>query len=204
MTDARAELTQMVRALTVALDEHEIDDATLAVLTEDTRALIERIEGSTADRFYDISDEDESAQRRLVHYRDHSLYAGRHNPLAPPMVFSLGQRPDGSEELIGEVTLDRRYEGPPHMVHGGYVAGLFDEMFGGSLRFVDDFFGVTGRLTVRYRKPTPIGAPIRFTAWIESVKGRRLQARAELHAADTLCADAAALFIGVPAGSVAR
>ena len=89
-------------------------------------------------------------------------------------------------------------------MHGGYVAGLFDEMFGGSLRFVDDFFGVTGRLTVRYRKPTPIGRPLRLTAWIDTVKGRRLEARAELHAGETLCADAAALFIRVPVGSVAR
>jgi hypothetical protein len=186
------------------LNNSAIDEDTARRLTAETEALIAGIDGDPADRFYDLEDLSEVSDRRRVHYRDHSLYAGRHNPLAAPMVFSVEQRSDGSDVLIGEVTLDRRYEGPPRCVHGGYVAGLFDEMFGGSLRFVEDFFGVTGRLTVKYRKPTPIGQPLRFSAWIETVKGRRLESRAELHSGETLCAEAGALFIRVPAGSVAR
>ncbi|MCH7790409.1 MAG: hypothetical protein IH940_13365, partial [Acidobacteria bacterium] len=79
MTDERAELTQALREFMVALDRHDVDDVTLAQLTIDTRSLIERVGGAAADRFYDVDDESEATQRRLVHYRDYSLYAGRHN-----------------------------------------------------------------------------------------------------------------------------
>ncbi len=203
-SDPRAELIESLRALMAKLDRHDIDRETLCALADQVDAVRDSVDGPPRPRFYDLADAELSARLRAVHHRDHSLFAGSHNPLAPPMRFSIDRLDDDREMLVGEVTLDRRYEGPPRAVHGGYVAALFDEMLGGTMRFADGFFGVTGRLTIRYRKPTPIDTPLRFTAWVELVRGRRCEARAELHVDDTRHAEATGLFVKVPPGSVAR
>ena len=98
--------------------------------------------------------------------------------------------------LVGRVTLNRAYAGPPHGVHGGIVAALFDEMLGGAQGLAPPP-GVTALLEVRYRQLTPVDTPLVFEAWIEDERGRRIVARATCHAGDTLTADAKGTFIRV-------
>ena len=65
----------------------------------------------------------------------------------------------------------RPYEGPPGHVHGGFVAAAFDEVLG----FVQSTTGqpgMTGTLTIRYRKPTPLDTDLRFEATVQRVEGR--------------------------------
>ena len=50
---------------------------------------------------------------------------GRYSPLSPPIEIEVV---DG--EIHGRGTLGAAYEGPPGCVHGGIIAGLFDEMLG--------------------------------------------------------------------------
>ena len=47
-----------------------------------------------------------------------------------------------------------RYEGPPGYVHGGCVALAFDELLG-MVNVLNGLGGLTGKLTVRYRRPDP-------------------------------------------------
>ena len=56
---------------------------------------------------------------------EHSPFIGRANPLAPPIRL---QEVDG--HLEGQVRFGSAYEGPPGCVHGGYIAGAFDELLG--------------------------------------------------------------------------
>ncbi|HAP77282.1 MAG TPA: hypothetical protein DCR14_14505 [Acidimicrobiaceae bacterium] len=124
---------------------------------------------------------------------DHSPLVGPLNPLAPPMVFTN----DGTE-VTGRVTFGGAYEGPPGCVHGGYIAAAFDEVLGFA-QGMSGAPGMTGRLSISYRSPTPLHQALEFRGDVERIDGRKIFTRGELRvAADgRLCAEAEGLFISV-------
>ena len=122
---------------------------------------------------------------------DHSPMLGRANPLAPPIHLWL----DG-DRIRGTVTFGSAYEGPPGCVHGGYIAAAFDEALG-STQSLSGAPGMTGRLTVHYRSPTPLQTELRFEGWIDRVEGRKIFTLGELRASEVLCAEAEGLFISM-------
>lgn len=124
---------------------------------------------------------------------DHSPMLGQANPLAPPVKLWLE-----GDHIRGTATFGAAYEGPPGCVHGGYIAAAFDEVLG-STQSLAGSPGMTGRLTVHYRKPTPLGAELQFVGRLERVDGRKIFTRGELHAGDVLCAEAEGLFISIDA-----
>jgi acyl-coenzyme A thioesterase PaaI-like protein len=129
---------------------------------------------------------------------DHSPMLGRANPLAPPIRLWLED-----ERMVGEATFGAAYEGPPGCVHGGYIAAAFDEVLG-STQSLSGSPGMTGRLTVHYRSPTPLETELRFVGWLESVEGRKILTKGELWAGDRLCAEAEGLFISIQVGKFAE
>lgn len=122
---------------------------------------------------------------------DHSPMLGRANPLAPPIQLWLE---DG--RILGQATFGAAYEGPPGCVHGGFIAAAFDEVLG-STQSLSGAPGMTGRLTVHYRSPTPLHTEVRFEGTLERVDGRKIHTSGRLWAGDVLCADAEALFISI-------
>ncbi|MEM7409566.1 MAG: PaaI family thioesterase [Myxococcota bacterium] len=123
---------------------------------------------------------------------DRSPMIGLANPLAPPV--RLGRTGDTTAE--GRVTFGSAYEGPPGHVHGGYVAAAFDEVLG----FVQSLSGrpgMTGTLTVRYRKPTPLHTELRFEAEYLRAEGRKLFTEARVLADGVLCAEAEGIFVSM-------
>ncbi len=151
-------------------------------------------------RWYEVPDADldDAARSRLrQEHRDHSLYRGGRNPLAVPMEVSRGTDGDGREVVVGLVRADRGREGPPGRVHGGFVAGLFDDVLSGVAGLAGASPAVTARLGIRYRRPTPIDADLRFEARVERHSGRRLVARATCVADGRVTAEAEALFVTV-------
>jgi len=124
---------------------------------------------------------------------DHSPMLGMANPLAPPIELWLGE--DG-EHMVGRATFGAAYEGPPGCVHGGYVAAAFDEVLG-STQSLSGTPGMTGRLTVHYRAPTPLHTELRFEGRIDQVDGRKIHTVGTLRAGGLLCAEAEALFISM-------
>jgi len=122
---------------------------------------------------------------------DHSPVLGRANALAPPVELWLE-----GEELLGKVTFGAAYEGPPGCVHGGFIAAAFDEVLG-SAQSLSGKPGMTGRLTIHYRSPTPLHQELRFTARLESVRGRKILTKGELWAGDVLCAEGEGLFVSI-------
>jgi acyl-coenzyme A thioesterase PaaI-like protein len=128
---------------------------------------------------------------------DHSPMLGPANPLAPPIELWLE---DG--KIAGRVTFGAAYEGPPGCVHGGYVAAAFDEVLG-STQSLSGAPGMTGRLTVHYRSPTPLHTELRFEGVLDRVSGRKIHTSGRLWAGDTLCADAEGLFITIDFGKFA-
>ena len=128
---------------------------------------------------------------------DHSPMLGRANPLAPPIELWLEE-----DHIVGRATFGAAYEGPPGCVHGGYVAAAFDEVLG-STQSLSGSPGMTGRLTVNYRKPTPLETELRFVGRLERVDGRKIFTTGELWAGAVLCAEAEGLFISIEFGKFA-
>lgn len=122
---------------------------------------------------------------------DNSPLLGRANPLAPP----LRLRVEG-DRVVGSARFGSAYEGPPGCVHGGFVAAAFDELLGYA-QTLGGHPGMTGRLIVHYRSPTPLRTELRLEGAIEHVDGRKTTCRGTIHAGDRLCAEAEGLFIAM-------
>jgi acyl-CoA thioesterase FadM len=73
---------------------------------------------------------------------------------------------------------------------------VFDQLFG-YLQVKRNVGSLTGELTVRYRRPTPLLEELRLEARLLSVEGRRSVVTAKLFAAGQLTAEADAIFIAV-------
>jgi acyl-coenzyme A thioesterase PaaI-like protein len=122
---------------------------------------------------------------------DYSPVAGPANPVAPPLEIDVV-----GDSVVGRGVFGDAYEGPPGCVHGGFIAAAFDEVLGFA-QSLTGRPGMTGRLSIAYRSPTPLHRPLRFTGRVERTDGRKIFTRATLHYEHTLCAEAEALFISI-------
>lgn len=122
---------------------------------------------------------------------DWSPQLGLANPLAPPIRVSVR-----GETVVGFATFGIAYEGPPGCVHGGFIAAAFDEVLG-LTQSLSGRVGMTGTLTVRYRRPTPLNTELRFEGSIEEVAGRKVVTAGRLLAGEVLTAEARGLFVTI-------
>ena len=125
---------------------------------------------------------------------DQSPFIGLANPLAPPI--TIGK--SGERTAVATVTFGSAYEGAPGCVHGGFVAGAFDEILG-YVQSLSGKGGMTGTLTIRFRNPTPLHTELYCEAEITRIEGRKIFTAARLYAEDTLTAEADGIFISVDA-----
>ncbi|MFP5253022.1 MAG: PaaI family thioesterase [Actinomycetes bacterium] len=115
---------------------------------------------------------------------------GLRNPVAPPL--HVQRSPDG--RAWASFRLGPQYEGPPGLVHGGVSALLLDQLCGEAAA-AGGAPGMTGRLTLSYRRPTPLGQ-LSAEAWIDEVHGYKTTVRGHLKDADgTPTVEAEGLFI---------
>ena len=63
-------------------------------------------------------------------------------------------------------------EGGPGVAHGGWTAGVLDEVLG-HVPLLKDQMTVTGTLTVRFIKPVPIERPLQARAWVDRIEGKK-------------------------------
>lgn len=186
-----------LRLAIAALSTRSASEADLRAARDLARQLHGHLEGPPRPRWYDAGEPGGLDERSKDSFHDLSPLRGQINALAPPLDLRLTERGDGTPIVAATATLGPAYEGPPHGVHGGFVAALFDEVLGATQALAAGP-GVTGRLTVHYRHLTPLGEQLRFEGWVEQEEGRRLLSKATCHAEDgTLCADAEGLFLKV-------
>lgn len=122
---------------------------------------------------------------------DHSPLIGLSNPLAPPIAMEL--TPD---LVTGRVTFGSVYEGPPGCVHGGFVAAAFDEVLG-SAQTLSGAPGMTARLIVNYRRPTPLHVPLAIEGRFDRREGRKVFTSGRIVADGEVTAEAEGLFVSV-------
>ena len=99
--------------------------------------------------------------------------------------------------LVAEVAFGPAWEGPPDLVHGGFVAAGFDIVCS-ALAGRRQGPTVTRHLHVRYLKPTPYQHPLRYEVTVEREEGRLLDLRATLLVEGRVRARATAQFAALP------
>jgi hypothetical protein len=90
-------------------------------------------------------------------YLSHAFDIGAYNPCFPEYTFD---RID-AETAEGHVIFPVAYEGPPGLVHGGFLAVFFDCVIQHQ-NCATALSGKTRSLNVTFRRPTPILAELRF------------------------------------------
>jgi hypothetical protein len=98
---------------------------------------------------------DDAGEHRV--YLDHATDIGAFNPCFPEYRFD---RLD-DETASGRVAFPLVYEGPPGLVHGGFLAVFFDSVIQHH-NCVRGLSGKTRSLEVTFRRPTPVLTELRF------------------------------------------
>ncbi|WIM89623.1 hypothetical protein PT015_09425 [Candidatus Mycobacterium wuenschmannii] len=98
---------------------------------------------------------DDSGTHRV--YLDHATDIGAFNPCFPEYRFD---RLDG-DFASGTVAFPLVYEGPPGLVHGGFLSVFFDSVIQHQ-NCVTGLSGKTRSLQVTFRRPTPLQTELRF------------------------------------------
>ena len=116
---------------------------------------------------------------------------GLRNAVAPPLV--VERHPDENGEVWSDFHLGAAYEGPPDHVHGGVLALVLDQLLGESAG-AGGRPGMTGTLTLHYRRPTPLG-DLRAEAWIDRAEGYKTWAKGHVLGPDGVTVEADGVFI---------
>lgn len=187
---SRQRLAAALRRAIAALIETDPAPDDLDELSELAEVLAARLEAGPKREFvYGFS---ESANAGTARYEfDASPLMGPGNPVAPPLVMRWE-----ADRVLGTAVFGQQYEGPPGHVHGGFVAAAFDEVLG-MAQSLSGQSGMTGRLVVHYRKPTPLHRELTFEGKVERREGRKVFTTATLRDGEVLCAEAEGLFIQV-------
>ena len=136
-----------------------------------------------------------SGELRSSTYRNRSLYQGPYHLFSPDLDWKEHTGPNGEEGFKFHVTLSDLYEGPPLAVHGGFIAGLFDELLGAVQSLSQTGTGYTAKLEIKYRSLTPIDQELVFAGWILESSGRRISVRGQCSHGEKICSEANALFL---------
>jgi hypothetical protein len=177
-TRRTAALLRDVTGLVLALEEEDpAVDGLIAALERAKADLTESVPADATPRVGEAA----SGDGRV--YLDHAFDIGAYNPCFPEYAIEV----DG-EQARGTVTFPVAYEGPPGLVHGGFLALFFDCV----AQHHNCEVGVAGKTTslaLRFRRPTPLLTPLTFTLE-RSVKDDRIHSSGSLSVDDAVACQA--------------
>ena len=99
-----------------------------------------------------------------------------------------------------DLALPERFQGWDGIAHGGIVCTILDEVMAWSLAATNNW-GLTARMSVTFKRPIRIGAPIRGEGWITSSRRRIHETAARIvdPASDEVLATASATYVAADA-----
>ena len=188
---ARQRLASATRALNEKLVSTDIDPELAAALTEKIDGLAAEL--SQAQQVTGLVDMAKRGQRGTIDDVMGELVSvgGRSHPCSPELRWQ-----EASNRITGTVKFSQAFEGPPGHVHGGWVAGVLDHLMG-MTHVRTGHPGMTGGLSVRYLKPTPLNQRIGVSAQATELDDKRTEVKAEMRFGETTTATAEAIFVRV-------
>jgi hypothetical protein len=151
-TVAAAGAMRRLSSTLLALEHpHPVVDAMLAKFAEWEGELAAAAPRDNAPRIGEV----ENDPRRV--YLNHATDIGAYNPCFPEYSFDHMD----VDRAGGRVLFPLVYEGPPGLVHGGFLAAFFDCVIQHH-SCVTGLSGKTRSLNVTFRRPTPILTELRF------------------------------------------
>lgn len=188
---ARQRLASATRALNEKLVSTDIDPELAAVLTEKIEGLAAELR--QAQQVTGLVDMAKRGQRGTIDDVMGELVSvgGRSHPCSPELRWQ-----EASNRITGTVKFSQAFEGPPGHVHGGWVAGVLDHLMG-MTHVRTGHPGMTGGLSVRYLKPTPLNQVIEVSAQATELDDKRTEVKAEMRFGETTTATAEAIFVRV-------
>lgn len=144
-------------------------------------------------------------KRPIPHFNNHlassepnlalpySPICGPFNPIAPPLQLSFDKK---AQQLIGIICPQRAYEGPKGLLHGGVISAIYDQVLA-MLSTCLDRPSFTAYLNIQYCKPTPLFEDLRFSAWVDSIEGRKAYIKGHCTLNGEILTEAEGLFIQV-------
>ena len=179
-----APLAQSVRALADAVIRTEVDEEEIRAAQAEIEAITERLRKRQLPGSYGVRFNAEGRGRAWG-----NAVVGTRNPVAPPLRIEH----DSSGQAWSDFHLGAAYEGPPGLVHGGVSAMILDQMLGEAAG-AGGKPGMTGTLTLRYRRGTPLGE-LRAEAHIDRVEGIKTYAVGHLAGPEGVTVEAEGVFI---------
>jgi acyl-coenzyme A thioesterase PaaI-like protein len=123
-------------------------------------------------------------------YRSHmSLVGGVSHPIAPQLHMEVA-----GNSASGVVAVSKLFEGGPGLCHGGIVALLVDHAMG-CVANQASRPAMTVRLTLHYRRPTPIEVPLTVSVRLDRIEGRQLHLSATVATPDEVTVEADGIFL---------
>lgn len=109
-------------------------------------------------------------------------------------------------DLACVFTPREEHQGYPGRLHGGIASTVLDETIGRAINLTDPAaWGVTVELTVRYRRPVPLGSEIIARGRITKDSGRLFEGTAEILLDDgTVAVAAAGKYLRLPIDKIAE
>ncbi|MDT5349024.1 MAG: hypothetical protein QOH91_2311 [Mycobacterium sp.] len=151
-TVAAAGAMRRLGSLLVSLEHaHPTVDAMIAKFAEWENELTAVAPRDSAPRIDSVPDD----HRRI--YLNHATDIGAYNPCFPEYRFEHLD----AEKAEGQVVFPLVYEGPPGLVHGGFLGVFFDCVIQHH-NSVTGLSGKTRALVVTFRRPTPILTELHF------------------------------------------
>ena len=126
-----------------------------------------------------IGDDPEGARRV---YLQHALDIGSFNPCFPTYEFDRL----ATDSATGRVTFPVAYEGPPGMVHGGFL-GVFFDCIVQHHNCATAPSGMTRIMSVAYRRPVPLLTELSFDVTRAEVEGKVTSTARLLLSDEVLC-----------------
>jgi len=189
----RQSLRNVTQAMRIVIERIVASTAPASAMNEaadELRGIAEVLDRYPRGRVYDFGESSIAGDPGA--FFDNSPVCGLSNPLAPKLDLRIED-----SKVIGDIRWGSAYEGAPGCVHGGFVAAAFDEVLG-LAQDLGGHPGMTGTLTVKYRKPTPIHADLRFVGEFTRTERRKTFTEGWLYDGDgNLLAEADAVFITV-------
>jgi acyl-coenzyme A thioesterase PaaI-like protein len=183
-------LAESIRSLTETMLRVPALDPTLAAEVERTRTALDALERALAphaqnDPVPRMGGEPVTQRPYYVS----GVILGPHHPLRPELRIA---HEDGVTH--GTVTFGVTFEGPPGCVHGGFVAHFFDQILGQHNLWAK-IPAMTGTLSVRFRKGTPILRELSFDVRHERRGERKVITSGRLHAEGEVFSEAEGTFV---------